>query len=109
MLKLFSGSYYSKQCFGEHSCMCLLVHISLVLLRGKKHETRSGISVIDCLCFRFIGSCSVSLHTAYNDLHSPQQIATWLRVYALRFINFFQSGRCEMVSHCSLSCISLVY
>lgn len=83
MLKLLPVSYYSKQCFGEHPCMRLLVHISLVLLRGKKRETRSGISVIDCLRLRFIGSCSVFLHSAYNDLHSPQQIATWLRVYAL--------------------------
>lgn len=54
-------------------------------------------------------SCSVALCSARNDLHSHQQISTWLRVYVLRFIHFFKSDKYKMVSHYSLFSISLVY
>lgn len=41
------------------------------------------------------------IHTSYSS--------TWLRIYALRFINFSPSDERKVVAHWSLVCITLVY
>lgn len=62
----------------------------------------------------FMALILLALVLLFSEVLVPTYIhtsnsSTWLRIYALRFINFSPPDKCKVVAHWSLVCIALVY